>query len=506
MLTNLALHSQLPIAHSLHIVYILHMKKILLIVFALSLVLSSCDLFDLEERGDFWAINLKTNIPYRVDAELLYTGQHCEIWAEKDSGITVGKAQEIASEYDNKIYQRMINAFSSSLDYYGYSFSNTMAFADWLVDGNGKLCILLLDIKDNYEEGVNESWVAGYFSNENFINGLYSNRRNMIYIDTYPSFSKRPMEEAYKTLAHEMQHLMNFVTSYVKRSKLVGNRLSVYNMDTWVDEGLSSAAEYVYSGEYNVSRIDWYKYNGGQYGGLIDRGNNFYVWGNRTGESVYANQDDYSTVYLFFQWLRLQSGGTDIYKNIISSTSTNHEAVVNAIYGYSDWDTLLKTWLAANYINASSGEYGYFNEEKLKDIRAPTAPSGTTSLNLYPGEGVYSIANVQPSLSGQGSNIRNVYINTTTDALSGVYEAGSTLLTYNKSIDIDGAAETGVTTGVAASVVTGTVSGGRSVTGAGVSGPFRIDAGDLLRQNGYGGFNTEFSFDFDESRRAETDE
>jgi len=465
------------------------MKKLPLAIFIFSLVLSSCDLFDLEKNqelsGNFWARDIRTNRDYRVDAELLYTGAYCEIWAEKGSGITVTDAQTIANEYDVNIYQKMIGAFGYTITYNEKSFSNQMKLADsFSSKADDKLCILMLDIRDNYKKGENESFVAGYFNPADLLNYQNSNRRDMIYVDTSPGF-KENKSYVYRTLAHEMQHLMNFVTSIAMRTK--PSILSIPQMDTWIDEGLSSAAEWVYDG-HSKNRIDWFKSNGGSYNSLINKGNNFFVWGNRTNESVYAGQDDYATVYLFFQWLRLQSGSTDIYKNIISSASSNYEAVTNAAQSidanYSSWDTLLKTWLAANYINAPSGAYGYKGETAFNGMKAPVAPS-VTSLNLYPGEAVYSI-NVQSQPSGQGANIKNAYLTTT---LNDNFATGSTLLTYNTNTNKSGAAETGVTTGVAA------VSVMRSAplqNEPEITGPFPIGAGDLLRRFG----NDPFVFEF----------
>jgi len=490
-------------------VYIIVMKKLLFLIFVFSLVLFSCDLDDTGTRSpqsrlrNFWAQDTSNNSFYRVNASLVYSGVHCEIWAEIGSGITVADAWTIANVYDYNIYQKMINAFSSPIIYNGKSFPNAMAFADWAGGGNQKLCILMLDIKDKYQKGVNESYVAGYFQPTDLLSNYpNSNLYDMIYIDTYPGFSS-DSGNVYRTLAHEMQHLINFVTSIACR--LADN--TVNQMDTWIDEGLSSSAEWVYDG-HSVNRIDWFKNNGvfnssnvKVMSGLIDKGNNFFVWGNRVAKniaeqqsdankSIYANQDDYSTVYLFFQWLRLQSGGTSIYKNIIVSPYSDYRAVVNSISGYSDWDTLLKTWLAANYINASSGPYGYKDDSAFDGMKAPTAPSGTTTLSLYQGEGVYSIANTEPSISGQGANIKNVYLTTTT--LSDTFIAGA-LLTYNKNtVFIDPVTkqpippETGTTTGVASSITTTaaqSVSGGRSVTARSI-GPFPIGAGDLLRSFG----------------------
>jgi hypothetical protein len=469
------------------------MKKLMFITCLSSLLLFSCDFSDSgdDQTGNFWAQDMVKGSYYRVDAELLYTGTYCTVWVEKGSGVTWADAQQIANEYDSNIYQKMIDAFGlTNLTFYNYgSFSNTMKFADWLGrDRDGKLCILLLDIKDYYKIGVNESYVAGYFWGGDLQDVRYSNLRDMIYIDTNPGLSSyERRKNAYRTLAHEMQHLMNFVTSFVKRSTQSGNTLNVSLMDVWIDEGLASAAEFVYGG-HSTDRISWFKNNGGDYNSLINRGNNFFVWGNRESESVYANQDDYSTVYLFFQWLRLQANTTGIYKDIIASTSSNQLAVVNAITGYSNWETLLKEWLAANYINASSGAYGYKGDPAFAGMRAPIAPSGTTSLNLYPGEGVYSITNSNPALSGQGANIKNTFLSTT-GLNDSVFSNGGALLTYNINTNARGGGERGVTTGVAANQIMRTSSGVQ----VSFSGPFIIDARDLrMRGGGHEGSIVEF--------------
>jgi hypothetical protein len=58
---------------------------------------------------------------------------------------------------------------------------------------------------------------------------------------------------------------------------------------------------------------------------MIHLGNTFFVWDNYTDPYdpyffSYFVLDDYSTDYLFFQWLRIQAGGsTAIYKDIFNS-------------------------------------------------------------------------------------------------------------------------------------------------------------------------------------------
>jgi len=285
-------------------------------------------------------------------------------------------------------------------------------------------------------------------------------------------------------------------------------------MDTWIDEGLSAAAEYVYSESYEKNRIDWFNENGSS--GItssINLGNNFFVWGNRGIENPYAVLDDYSTVYLFFQWLRLQSDvSQNIYKKIISSENSDWKAVTDAAKESIDpkydnnWGLLLRDWLAANYINAPDGIYGYKNEPLLKTIKAPYAPADTT-ISLAQGEGVYSVS--RPSnLSLINSNSPNIKYATlkaenSPEDISGTYTANSgTLLTYNVNTtktyywnDEISINEDGTITGITASLVPAAseVSASRSVSPE-LPGPFPIGAQDMLRQRGRGNESGAFNY------------
>ena len=459
----------------------------------LAQLLFSCDfLFDNQDSDGekkFWATNMRTGENYQLKAELLASGSYCNVWVEKGSGVTEDTAKKMADEYDYNIYQKMIDNFSvRDFSVSGYKFSNIMQYADAATDRDGKLTILLLDIKDDYQRGVNDSYYGGYFWAVNLVGydpvypiTRYSNLCDMIYIDTNPGMSTDEMKkEAYSTLAHEMQHLMNFMSTVLYRKSA---------MDTWIDEGLSAAAEYVYAGE-SKDRMDWFNNNGAinnsgakVMSGLIDKGNNFFVWGNRTSENQYALLDDYATVYLFFQWLKLQ-GSSDIYKKIISSENSDYNAVVKNISGYDKWDSLLETWLAANRINAPGGQFGY---KGALTVKATYVPEKVTSVQLYPGEGVYSLASSNPNVNSSG-NI--VYKFITGNVVNPGYSANSTLLTYNKSTtlaydkddNLTTTPDSGVTTGAAPPAsVDIAFSEGRSARP--FNGPYRIDSGNFLRRD-----------------------
>ena len=462
------------------------MKKLMLLICIPVFLLFSCpdgsDTDPIDESGvakkNFSAQSFKDGKFYQLEAGKLADGTYCTVWVERGAGIDKETAKKVADEFDKNIYTKMISAFGIN--------NNEFSFANELKDINeaegGKLLILLLDIKDDYQKGVNESAVGGYFLwSDLFPNEPGSNGLAMIYIDTNPG---KPGEAASNmTLAHEMQHLMNEITSQVLRSD--GGNYSV--MELWIDEGLSGAAEYVYSGSHPVSRWGWYHSNGNgtNIKSSIDKGNNFYVWGNRTNENPYAEQDDYATAYLFFQWLRIQSSkGTGIYKDIIGSYSSDYSAVTAAAGG--NWGDLLRDWLAANYINDASSRYGYKNDPTLKTLNKHLFTGATAG--LYPGEGVFSKINSNYSAPSSNGTI-NYSLLTSSSISSETSIASGALLTYNvNTVNAVGGnfpqPVNGTATGVASVSVDVSVDGRFVSPPVTLSGPYWVSGGDVLRRNG----------------------
>ena len=428
----------------------------------------------------FWAQDVRNDSFYTLKAVQLAIGEYCTVWGETGNNrATPDVARTMAAAYDTDVYPKMKAVFGiENIEYEGYNYRDTMVLADYFGDEDGKLCILLLDIRDGFNSNTGGGFVAGYFAWIDFLSNsnpdlirynLKSNERDMIYVDTYPSTPGSAVSN--ETLAHELQHLMNFVHDNVLRNTLT---------DTWLTEGLSAAAEWVYNGYYDTDRIN--RFNSPPAASKISTGNNFFAWNQY--DDMNTNLDDYATVYLFFQWLRLQSGGsTNVYRSISRSSHSDYNAIVGAMNGYDEWAALLKTWLAANYINASAGPYGYMNDDTLKTIRAKTAPSGTRNVNLYPGEGVYSVTNTGFNMPSNSGNIRYAGLNRSSGDVSdtAVFASGA-LLTYNVDTNSGGRAQAGTTTGVAASVEE--VPESLSVRTA-LSGPYKVSMSDMLRHNGY---------------------
>jgi hypothetical protein len=454
------------------------LKKLLPFLF-LAVLLLSCQVEPqiISKIGarNFYAINFFNNEPYTVQAELLAENDICSVWVQQNT-LSTADAEAVASEYKNYIYNKMMDTFGyDNLSMNNLTF-NTMRLADYLGNGDGKLCILLLDIQEDRSGG---SYIAGYFNPGDLLTSSNSNRCDMLYISTYPFSSVNGKKEVYTTIAHEMQHLMNFVTSVARRYELKNGVRYVSPMDTWIDEGLSSAAEWLYTGKQVEERIKWY--NTEYANSRISEGNNFFKWGNVVNNSVEI-LDDYSTVYLFFQWLRLQSAGPGnngigIYKDIIYSEHIDYIAVTNAvsskITGMTDWETLLKTWLAANYLNNANGIYGYRNEI---NIQKHSITNASQTVPLYPGEGVYSlVGSTSLTIPGKSGHIRYAgLLDVGSMVESGSFKNGA-LLTFNSNVSQDGAAENGTITGH----ISPSIAGARMVWQQPFTGPYAIGAGDL---------------------------
>lgn len=467
---------------------------------AAALLLGACDmlleLLSEEPETDkavewFWTFNYEKKTDYQIKAQRVYNGDKCVIYAENGSKVSSATARELGREYDTKIYNVMVEYFceenfkaptNSSITY-----KNTLDYANTYFGKNGKLTILLLDIKDGYQK-VGDAFTAGYFWVGDFFESAeHSNKRSMVYLDTNPGMTFGS-STVYSTLVHELQHLIN-------AAGRVGTNKS---MDTWMDEGLSIMAEYLYLNYGNNTaiakhpdnRIDWFNKDRE---GTIALGNNFYVWDNYQ-DIPNAILDEYSTVYLFFQWLYIQAGKDKKLLKEITANGSVTQSAGKIIPNGNDWETLIRTWMAANYLKNPNGEFGYKGDVALaqlvvRNINIQEIPSkfkarktNGNKIILFPGEGVYSAINNSFSTSASG-NIRYAGLKKGAQGsinITGPSFSGDTLLTYNKNTQGD-AGENGDLTGLPGTPPSASVAG-RSL--ADYNYPLIIDGRDLMRRYG----------------------
>jgi len=352
----------------------------------------------------FWAID-ENNDYYQLNATLMAIGDYSIIYVEDTqlSRVTVETSEMISDEFDNVIFPLINTKFASASD----------------VDGTGKITILILDIKDGYSGSG--GYVAGYFDPSQLFNLPNSNRLDMIYMDCYPAVAGD--SDFFITLAHELQHLVNFNKTYL----LGGGK----QQHLWINEGLSSAAEYLYEGDHIGWKIDHYNQDTTN---TILKGNYFISWG-KWGNIL----DNYSTVYLFFQWLRIHaSNDSGIFKDILDSDLMDYKSVQNAanerIYStQKTWEDLFLDWLAANLFNHDSEIHGYKQEFTLTPPVFPSGPSDT--FPLLSGEAIYVSNSGDFSVPLTGSA---KYAGLTTDSYSINKEislSNPVILAYNTSAD-----------------------------------------------------------------------
>ncbi|TGA99849.1 hypothetical protein E4665_02565 [Sporolactobacillus shoreae] len=361
----------------------------------------------------FYVSNLSTNLYYTEKATLEYVGTHADVWVG-DSQLTSADAAKLGQEFDNKIYASDVNNFGDPSD----------------VDRNGKVEILCYDIQDGFNLDSGGAYDAGYFDPRDLFPIEDSNQSEIFYIDTNPSMGTGPVKdvsEAYTTLAHEFQHMINF-----------NQKVFVQNgapMDTWMNEGLSMAAEQIYSGSPELDQID--NYNSDE---NIADGQSLLYW-DYSGDTI-AN---YALSYLFMEYLRIQSGqGNSIYKQLIDDPHSDYLAVQDLIHKYIDpkmsFGTFMNDFRIALYLKRSTGRFGFHNEPGFQALKSLT-DTDSSSLSLRGGGAIVKWMNPssipkQPAKGITYTNLDNGQLyDTTPPAVPGVSPVA------NNNTSVSGTAE-----------------------------------------------------------------
>ena len=296
-----------------------------------------------------------------VEFEVLAKGEHCYIWTPTSTADNVYPLDEI----DESFAQICADEFDSKFDLMQSSFGNHTNGSQ----GDGRLNILYYNIDDGWTPG--NGYVAGFFSSSD----IYSNGMPILNIDTYPGVYYVTtgneviidIEDTYGTMVHEYQHLINYS---------VGG----YNIDTWLNECMSAAAEEIcYPGSSVSYRIqswqnykfsvnqDWlnppaeYEY---QPSWSLHNGYSMYDWSN------YLEMSDrlalYAQVSLYAQYIYSQYGNST-FRTLLESmaggrsfTSAFEQATGQSA---SDFTKNFRIALTANDPNYEDGIYGFRLQE-----------------------------------------------------------------------------------------------------------------------------------------------
>ncbi|MFW5807858.1 MAG: hypothetical protein ACOCWH_02255, partial [Spirochaetota bacterium] len=326
---------------------------------------------------------------YQLTAKKAAEGDHCIVYLDESQDIDQTTIDQLATEFDDNIHETVSTYFSSPTD----------------IDNNQKVILLLLDIKDGYTGEAGSTYIGGYFfsidlyTNDdlaafNYPSYLRSNEGEILYIDVNPA--DPTSIDTRSTIAHEFQHLVNFSRNYIAEN---GDF-----MPTWMDEGLSMAAEALYQNvDILTAREKWYDMDplySGESGVTknpyrsIAYGYPLTVW--NPFEDSTAVLNNYALSHLFFAWLGIQmknDGHTNQFlKNIIDDTDNTFQAVLNECGGLGDGtqvDTapeMLQYFYMANLLGGNDNETGLASYLGKNQHTGPfTFESPAESISLYPG-------------------------------------------------------------------------------------------------------------------------
>lgn len=268
----------------------------------------------------FWAMNIATKQFEQVTAILKRIGKTCYLYVEKGQELEDATIDAILHQFDDTIYPADTSTFGSE--------------PKPGIDGDDRVTLLLLDIKDGWEPG--KGYVGGYFFplNEYSVKDFpQSNEREMIYLDLNPS---NPKEKFYMgVVAHEFQHLIHF-NQDPKETK-------------WINEGGSQYAFKV-CGFGHPNQIMSFA---------------------RTPDSSVTDWKntitDYGCVYLFFYYLYTKYPGLTgplsllVSGNKLQGIESIDDALAKAGYKTS-FATIWADWSVANTLSdtyPNEGKWGY---------------------------------------------------------------------------------------------------------------------------------------------------
>jgi hypothetical protein len=284
----------------------------------------------------WYADNLETNNRYQVPSTCRAIGTHCYVFVEDSSWGTRVRQSAVDSVriyFDQKtpanpskgIFQMDVDAFGNPPD----------------VDGDPRIIILLLDIKDGYNGSG--GYVVGYFHPFNEMSRSQpgyatSNEAEIYFLDTHPLDlqSEEGLQEGISTTAHEFQHMINFNYYHGER-------------ETFINEGCSLVAE-VNCGYPIFNQMEY-----------VNETNHYLLdWRSNDMTAVLR---DYARAARYFVYLRDQAG-IQVFQPLVASTSPDQRGIDEGLASIGNplrFNNLTYYWFLANCINDTIVDpfYGY---------------------------------------------------------------------------------------------------------------------------------------------------
>lgn len=271
------------------------------------------------EVRTFWAADFTTNTDYRLQAYKAGEGAHCYVYVEAGRTVAQPTIDRFIDEFEANIYPAVTGAFGGE--------------PSPGIDGDPKIYLLLLDIRDGYA-GPGDSYVGGYFYPVNEAtqsqaaqDNLVSNEKEMLYVDIDPGVAGDP--GFLRVVAHELQHMIHFEQKW-----------GAYQADDddWLNEAMSEAAPLYcnYGADYErvyTFESEWW--------------NSLTTWANRT--------PDYAVAYMWAHYMKDRvdpASGNTVFWRTLHRPETGIASVNAALaeIGYAkDFTGVFRDWSVANY-------------------------------------------------------------------------------------------------------------------------------------------------------------
>ena len=264
--------------------------------------------YEVGDRDRFFVTDIVSNTVHVVDATLRLVSSNAYWYVDDVQGVQIDDLRRAADEYE-RVRPILLEVLG---DVWNPG-----------VDGDPRLTVLHTDLGDG---------IAGYFDERSeYPQSVreHSNEREMVFVngDLFPPGSTPYMS----VLAHELQHAIHWAHDRGE--------------ETWVDEGMSEAVG-EFLGYGSRSFIDVF---------LNEPSTQLTYW--HVGE---GSPPHYGASTLFMLYLMGHYGGTDALRALVSEPRDGVDGM-NAFLSQhgKTFDDVFLDWIVANYLDSSTGPYGY---------------------------------------------------------------------------------------------------------------------------------------------------
>ena len=302
----------------------------------------------------FFAPDFRSMQQYTVSAVLRGVGNFCYVFVEAsewNTRVTAETVQSIVRAFDaatpahpqRGIYQTLTQFFGAPPD----------------IDGNGKIILLLLNIRDAHHI---DQYTAGFFNPADQSLGVLrnpgfrrfpirSNEADMLYVDTQPLNPNS--EAAHNVVAHELLHLIHWGHDPHEA--------------TWVDEGCAGYASFL-CGYSVLEHVTAFERNPSI--SLI-------AWPETDTDAL----PHYGATFLWMLYLHERHGGLDTLTEIVQNRGTSLTGVADALASNGTTQKIsdiFNNWKLANYLS----DYRTIRLALEPDRWHRSYPSGTQDRQL----------------------------------------------------------------------------------------------------------------------------